>query len=330
MSAAVRTFILTISTVIRPTVVSGVLSPPTNVRLTSYDMNLLLVWDSPKGAASGLVYTTEYKGYSPEYSVGCVNISSLECDLTRLSKSISEYGKYTGRVRAQLGTQSSAWMESNQITLDQDSIISSPNVTLFSNGAAIEVSITDPVFTISALRKVYHSATYNITYWKDGQKEQARSMSNIQQNRVVLSDLDPWTVYCVQVQINIEWKLNPSNPNTAVCESTTTEEAPWVAAMVTFGIVAVTVALLVVAVVYRKPITHVLCPKDLLPPHFKEYLLAKPNSSMYLAMCNSRQPDEIYDEVIFIAGGRTVEEGQPLEASGRSSSKQPDSTETET
>ncbi|KAA8578724.1 hypothetical protein FQN60_013990 [Etheostoma spectabile] len=38
----------------------------------------------------------------------------------------------------------------------------------------------DPVFRISAFRSVYHLATYNITYWKAGQKEK----------------------YCVQVQIN--------------------------------------------------------------------------------------------------------------------------------
>ncbi|XP_040058053.2 interleukin-10 receptor subunit beta isoform X2 [Gasterosteus aculeatus] len=341
MSAAVCTFILTFFTVLGPTVVSGVLSPPTNVRLTSYDMNLLLVWDSPDGAASGLVYTTQYRAYLSDYRVGCVNISSLECDLSHLSSSISEYGKYTGRVRAQLGTESSAWMESNQITLDQDnpsrilqeillkmaSIISSPNVSLFSNGAAIEVSIKDPVFAISALRKAYHSATYNITYWKDGQMEKARSTSNIQQNRVVLSDLDPWTKYCIQVQINTKLNLNPSKPNTAVCASTTTE-APWVAAIVTFAIVAVTVALLVVAVVYRKRITHFFCPKDLLPAHFKEYLLAPLNSAMYVAMCNSRPPDEIYNPII-VTDGRTVEEGQPLEAIGRSCSKQTDSTEIE-
>ena len=48
---------------------------------------------------------------------------------------------------------------------------------------------------------------------------QARSISNIQQNRVVLNELDPWTKYCVQVQILTE--RNPSNPSAVVCESTT-------------------------------------------------------------------------------------------------------------
>ncbi|XP_075937160.1 interleukin-10 receptor subunit beta-like [Anarhichas minor] len=327
MSAAMCAFILTLSSALGPTVVSGVLSAPTHVRLTSYNMNLVLMWDSPEGPASSIVYTTEYKSsVAVSFNkVGCLNISNLECDLSHLNISIFQYGKYMGRVRAQSGTESSAWTESNQITLDKDTIIGSPDVSLSSNGAAIEVSIKDPVFMISALREVYHSATYNITYWQHGQREKARSNSNIQQNRVVLNDLDPWTKYCVQVQIITEW--NPSKPSAAVCESTTSEEeAPWVAAGVTFGIVAISVALVVVTVVYRKHISHFLCPKDALPQHFKEYLLAPPNSSMYLAMRNSHPPDEIYNQVSIIADGRTLEEGQPLEAAGSSCSKQPDTT----
>lgn len=40
--------------------VSAVLSSPTNIRLTSYNMNLVLRWDPPEGAARVLVYTAEY------------------------------------------------------------------------------------------------------------------------------------------------------------------------------------------------------------------------------------------------------------------------------
>lgn len=56
-------------------------------------------------------------------------------------------------------------------SLSSSAIIGSPIVSLSSNGAAIEVTIKDPVFTISALRKVYHSVNYNITYWEDGWRE---------------------------------------------------------------------------------------------------------------------------------------------------------------
>lgn len=44
----------------------------------------------------------------------------------------------------------------------------------------------------------------------------------IQQNRVVLSGLDPKTKYCVQVQINTDSNPHPSKPSAVVCDSTDT------------------------------------------------------------------------------------------------------------
>ncbi|XP_060944063.1 interleukin-10 receptor subunit beta-like [Limanda limanda] len=268
MSVIIIAFLLTLST---PTVVLGILSRPTNVNLTSYNMNLVLSWNPSKGAANNLVYRTEYKTSVTTYTTGCVNISTLECDFTRLIlPSITENGKYTGRVRAQLGSESSAWVESNHITLDKDTIIGSPNVSLVSNGAAIEVSIIDPVMVISTLRNVYIFATYEITYWKDSQKHKITSKSSY------LSTL----VRFLKMQ----------------CE----QEPPWVAAILTFVFMAMAAALVVIVVVYRKSISHFLCPTDSLPQHFKEYLLAPPNSNIYLVMQNSHPPEEIYHKVRII------------------------------
>ncbi|XP_051258995.1 interleukin-10 receptor subunit beta [Dicentrarchus labrax] len=331
MSATLCAFILTFSTLCGSRVVSGVLSQPRNVRLTSYNMNLVLRWDPPEGAASGLVYTTEYSSPRSGSVKACVNISHCECDITALTKFISQYGTYLGQVRAQLGAEISDWAKSDLITLDKYTTIGSPNVSLLSNGASIEVSIKDPAFTLSTLRNVYHYATYNITYWKDGQEGKVQSLSGVKQNRVVLSDLEVWTKYCIQVQIYTLRSASPSEASTPVCESTTIrEEVPWVAALVTFVILAVVVTLVVVAVVYRKNISHFLCPKDALPQHFKEYLLAPPNSSNYIAMWNSQPPKEIYDPVSIIADDSTVDEGRPLKAAGPSCSKQPDVTSGET
>ncbi|XP_070694070.1 interleukin-10 receptor subunit beta-like [Pempheris klunzingeri] len=324
MSAATCVFVL-LSTLCGSTVVSGLLHRPTNVHLTSYNMDLVLKWGAPEGAASSVVYTAEYRSTVSNYRAGCVNISHLECDFSRLNTSISQYGKYSGRVRAQLGAESSDWVESNQINLDKDTVIGSPSVSLFSNGATIDVSITDPVFAVSTLRNAYSIATYNITYWKDGQEEKATSLSNIQQNRVILSELDLWTKYCVKVRINTERNHKGSNPSRTVCERTTSNEGvPWVAAVVTFVVMAIAVILVVVTVVYRKSISHFFCPKDALPQHFKEYLLAPPNSSMYLVTCNSQPPEEIYHQVSIIADNRPVEEGCASETEGTSFHKQSD------
>ncbi|KAM9802198.1 interferon alpha/beta receptor 1a-like isoform 4-T9 [Syngnathus typhle] len=274
---------------------SAVLSPPRNVRLTSMNMNLVLRWDSPEGLTGDISYTTECNTSVRICHVGCVNISTLECDFSSLNTFLSVYGRYKARVRAQRGENHSSWVESKPITLESDSqkgrigllqlddipyrwcppaglgiaamtgnkhltatapiscfkdglggssfsreaqtslssatsllifffclaMIGSPNVSLISNGATIGISVKDPTFAISDLRSVYGTATYNITYWKDGQNEKAKHISSVLQNQIFLNDLDPGTKYCVQVQIIAESNTKPSNPSSTVCESTT-------------------------------------------------------------------------------------------------------------
>lgn len=61
--------------------------------------------------------------------------------------------------------------------------------------------------------------------------------------------------------------------NCARCDFPAEEKVPWVAAFVTFLVLAVAVVVVVLAVVYRNNISHFLCPKDSLPEHFKEVCL---------------------------------------------------------
>ncbi|KAM6978354.1 interleukin-10 receptor subunit beta-like [Tautogolabrus adspersus] len=314
MCAAVCVFILMVYT-LRGSSVSGLVSRPSRVRLTSFNMDLVLRWDLSAGAEGDLRYTAQFRPLSNtrqvEWKAVCVNVSLLECDLSQLS---SAFGKYQGRVKTQRGEESSEWAESNNLTLDRDTIIGSPGVSLLSNGQHIEVSVSDPEFSNSALRNVYSSPTYNITYWRDGHKDQAKSLTKIQQNPTVLDELDPWTKYCVQVQIHTETNLNPSQPSRTVCESTTNrEEAPWVAAVVIFVAMVMAMALVVLTIVYRKRISHFLCPKVSLPQHFM-HLLALPNSHMYRAMQDSKTPEEVCHPVSVIAHDTTKEEEGTLQA----------------
>ncbi|XP_068507732.1 interleukin-10 receptor subunit beta isoform X1 [Syngnathus scovelli] len=290
--------------VIPQSMASAVLSPPRNVRLTSMNMNLVLRWDSPEGVTGDIFYTTECNTSVRICHVGCVNISTLECDFSSLNTFLSVYGRYKARVRAQRGENHSSWVESKPITLESDTMIGSPNVSLISNGATIGISVKDPTFAISDLRSVYGTATYNITYWKDGQNEKAKHISSALQNQIFLNDLDPGTKYCVQVQISAEGNTKPSNPSSTVCESTTNAEATWVPAVATFLVMTMAITLVVIAVFYRRRISHFLCPKDKLP----ENLLAASSLPLSWATHNHDQLEEIYNSVNVIAEKRSVEE----------------------
>ncbi|XP_076011296.1 interleukin-10 receptor subunit beta-like [Genypterus blacodes] len=314
MSASTSILILLSSALCVGKGASRALSAPTRVRLTSYNMDLVLRWDAPEDS-SGLSYETQYNTTQSKYRGGCVKSSALTCDLTSLHGSITVYGMYTGRVRALRGSESSDWVESQQITMDRNTVIGPPFVSLISNGASIEASIKDPVFRISDLRAVYNYATYNITYWKKGQQEKARSIENLQQNRVVLHMLEPWTHYCVQVQIHTKQNPSPSEPSSSVCESTADEEeSPWVAAVVTFVVMAMVVAMVVVAVVYRKRLSNFLCPQDSLQQYLKEYLMEPPTSSIFLDMRTSPPQEEVFHPVSIVTDSRAEEEQHPPEA----------------
>uniref|UniRef100_A0A3B3HTJ5 Fibronectin type-III domain-containing protein n=1 Tax=Oryzias latipes TaxID=8090 RepID=A0A3B3HTJ5_ORYLA len=279
--------------------VSGVLNSPTNVQLTSTNMDLVLKWDPPAGAPRDLVYTTELiLSFVNPHS--CVNTSALQCDLTHLVVSI--YGRYTGRVKAQLGAQSSAWASSDDFLLDKQTSIGPPNVSLYSNGAKLEVSITDPVFVHSSLREIYYYATYNITYWKkDRMKEVPFVVDNSSTSKLVLHSLDPSTEYCVQVQIIASTAQKPSTPSIVHCART-----PIVVALF---ILAGVLTLVVFVVRHWRSLSHFLCPKYAIPEHFKESLLAPPKSSLYLVMQTSQPVEEFSDQISVVMCSRTEEDG---------------------
>ncbi|KAL3970374.1 histone deacetylase 7 [Sarotherodon galilaeus] len=302
MAASVCAFILALYALCGSAAGSGGLSAPTNVRLTSYNMDLVLRWDPPEGTTDVLTYTAAYRSSSTGYKNVCTNTSALECDFTSSLSTV--YGSYTGRVRAYRGAENSSWVESNLMIMDKQTFIGPPSVTLHVTGTSLEVSIKDPVFKHSELREMYTLATYNITYWKSSPKEEVKTVSGMMQDRVVFSNLEPMSEYCVQVQIIANLETGPSNYSDVVCEHTgDVDAAPWVAAVVAFVVMAAVVALVVTLVVYWTRISKFLCPEVVLPPHFKESLLPA-NPSIYPVSPIS----EHCDQVSIIADHRTEEE----------------------
>ncbi|CAJ1078863.1 interleukin-10 receptor subunit beta-like [Xyrichtys novacula] len=278
---------------------SGLL-PPSSVRLTSYNMDLVLRWDPPPEAEGDLLYTAQYKSAHKDWVSVCLNSSLHQCDLSHLKTSIFVFGTYTGRVRTERGEERSEWRESNILTLDKHTIIGPPSVSVLAQGKNIEVSITDPKFAISSLRDVYGTPTYYITYWREGQPEKAINITQIQHNPVVLDKLLPRTKYCVQVEIHTELNPKPSEASRIVCESTGNREAAtWVIAVVIFVIMAVVMALVLLTVIYRKRISHFLCPKVTLPLHF-EPLKVPLNPLLYQATDNTYTPEEVCHPVSII------------------------------
>ncbi|CAL9685176.1 unnamed protein product [Knipowitschia caucasica] len=255
--------------------VSALLPPPQNVRLCSHNMDLWLRWNPPlKENQEEVLYSTQlkklYLGDSGDFSA-CVNISELACELSDpgLGLDLLEFGQYRASVQAQCGQERSVWVDSQVLTMDRDTVIGPPAVTLTPQGAGLEVSLTEPLLLLSTMTRVYGSTgvRYNVSFWPRGLQQEVSQVLD-QQSRLVLPDLLPWTEYCVQVAVHLDPEKNDKTPETSAvqCERTAADpSSPWVTVALSVGGVAVAVALLAIAVGYRRQICHFLCPQERLP-----------------------------------------------------------------
>ncbi|XP_029568182.1 interleukin-10 receptor subunit beta isoform X2 [Salmo trutta] len=283
------------------TAVLAELPSPSNIRITSVNMGLVLEWDPPQNHTEKLTYRSEYKWNSirSSYQYVCWNTTALYCDFT---SHLNKFGVYTFQVRAEREGETSHWVETKEFIMDEHTTLGPPSVTLVSSGANIEVSIEDPVLKISEFKEIYNHATFNITYWKEGQEKRAKRMTGIQLHKVVL-ELEQWTRYCFQVWVVTERFFKQSQPSNVTCVSTPKgKDRPWVMALVMFVVMAVSVPLVVLAFWHCYRVVSFLRPKVKLPGHFTVYLL-DPQCSSILALQSSPQPDEVYHEVSIMPGG---------------------------
>lgn len=256
---------------------------PRNIQLTSYNMDLRLRWSPPENECREVLYWTQLWARHPnEPRAACINTTVLHCELSdpALGLTILEFGTYHASVRAQCGTQLSQWVNSSAVTMDRDTVIGPPDVALDSNREDLEVIVTEPKFHISKMADIYGPIQYNISYWPRGHQDKVSHVL-LQQNRAVLSELEPLTEYCVQVCVRVDFSKNhhPPEASKPLCARTKNKSsAPWLAAVLTFLALALAVVFVVITAVYHRRIRHFLCPKDQLPQHLPEC----PRSVSYL------------------------------------------------
>ncbi|KAL0985545.1 hypothetical protein UPYG_G00158440 [Umbra pygmaea] len=289
--------------------VFGELPSPTNVRINSFNMGLVLEWNAPQNHTENITYRAEYKPLLRDFEVVCLNTTAHSCEFT---SELNPLGIYSFRVRAERERSASSWVGTKEFIMDEHTILGPPSVTLVPDGADMELNIEDPVLRIKTFRRVYNNLTFNITYWKDGQEEKAESMKSPLQ-KVVLN-LEPLTRYCFQVYVLTGRFSKQSQPSIVTCESTKAyswEKHPWLIALGAFAGMAVTVGVLCLIVWRCYRVARFLKPKATLPEHLTEFLLDQRRS--FLAMQSRTQPEEVYHEVSILFLGTETDDGdRPL------------------
>ncbi|NXO25326.1 I10R2 protein, partial [Cisticola juncidis] len=207
--------------------------------------------------------------------------------------------------------------------------IGPPEVRLRSEAGALHVDFSGPRARREQqgwpLRHYYGSWAYRILYWR-GHSTDTHPAPQVDttHNSEVLSQLQPWTVYCVQVQALVP-ELNKSGEmSRELCEQTTHSGVTpvWVTVTVLVGsmlvmVTAVTSGFFCSFYLYRLA-KHIFCPSYVFPQHLKEFL-SRP--------AGAPQPfPPLAQEELLVCDELTVLEEQPQtprEGSGASRTPEP-------
>ncbi|XP_036236046.1 interleukin-10 receptor subunit beta isoform X2 [Molothrus ater] len=272
--------------------VSGMVPEPQNVRITSVNLHSTLQWDAPRFPRGNLTYTVQSKSiYYPGDSFETLGteLRLPQCDVS----SLSPYGSYALRLRAEAGELHSPWVTLPFKPMD-DTSIGAPEVRLRSEQGALHVDLSGPFAEHGQerwpLRLYYGSWSYRILYWRKGSRDTDPASASwaaqvdTRHSSEILAQLEPWTVYCVRVQALIpEWNKT-GQLSRELCEQTTHNGVTpvWIIVTVLVGSMlvvgtAVTVCFFFSFYVYRL-IKHVFCPSYIFPEHLKEFLSKPPGA----------------------------------------------------
>ncbi|XP_041258077.1 interleukin-10 receptor subunit beta-like isoform X2 [Onychostruthus taczanowskii] len=264
---------------------------PRNVRITSVNLQSTLQWDAPRFSRGNLTYTVQSKSiYYPgdTYETLRTHPRLPQCDLS----SLSPYGSYVLRLRAEAGRLRSPWVTLTFKPMD-DTTIGAPEVRLRSDSGALHVDVSGPFAEHEQerwpLRLYYGSWRYRILYWKRGSRDTDPASSRVAEldtghSSEVLAQLEPWSVYCVRVQALVpEWS-KAGQLSRELCQQTSHNGVTpvWMIVTVLVGsmlVVGTAVTACFFSSFYLYRLTkHVFCPSYIFPQHLKEFLSKPPSA----------------------------------------------------
>ncbi|KAM4700088.1 interleukin-10 receptor subunit beta-like isoform 2-T2 [Discoglossus pictus] len=252
---------------------STTLPAPKNVRINSYNLKHVLKWDPVivKDDSHLVTYTVE--AYRGDFSLNlCVNIFETHCDFT-----IGSYWRVILRVRAEMGTQKSGWVETPKFEPIKNTVIGPvESVKLISKQ---EQNLLYVQFEPHVLSPNYSHFEYNITYWKEGSNEKTLdwTLTTFQPIR----NLEAGTVYCVEVTPMTNSIIGQvSDP---VCERTADPALGTVGHIVLvlciIGVCCTALGCSFLAYKQHAVIKHWLYPPFRIPHHIEQYLLEPPSNT---------------------------------------------------
>uniref|UniRef100_A0A3B3XGQ1 Fibronectin type-III domain-containing protein n=1 Tax=Poecilia mexicana TaxID=48701 RepID=A0A3B3XGQ1_9TELE len=257
------------------------LTPPHDLFMLTLNTNYTLTWDWDQSAAGSdsATFTVQYlKKRNPKWTTVCAETSGRSCDLTR--SGLNYLGLYTVRVQTNLNGSHSVW-KSIQFCPDKDAAIGPPSkVRLGVSGSTLDIFITDPQNSSNnSMKEQLHKLYYEIVYWEqpeDGKGSMTMTMTT-DVTILTLSEVEPWTRYCVQIRSRDDFYNKSSTFTPPLCIQTE-GVVPWWKIFLFFLLSLVSCFLVVLLFLYGSHHCFHVCkatflPNEKLPSYFKELLI---------------------------------------------------------
>ncbi|MEQ2310549.1 hypothetical protein AMECASPLE_010139 [Ameca splendens] len=203
-------------------------NPPHSLDMITLNTNYTLTWDWDQSSVGSdpVTFTVQYTGNhqlkkkTPRWNTACRETTGRSCDLTGFN--LHYLGLYMLRVQANVNGSHSVW-EYKQFCPDKEAAIGPPSkVRLSAAVAALDIVITDPQTSSNSSMRDLLKLSFQICYWE--QSEDGKVLNHetfiTESNMPTLSNLTPWTQYCVRVQSRYEYYNKTSSFTPPQCIQT--------------------------------------------------------------------------------------------------------------
>lgn len=244
----------------------AVLPAPQNLTVLSINMKHLLMWNAVAQLRETVLYSVEYQGeYESLYmshiwipSSQCSPTKGLECDIT---DDITATVPYNFRVRAMLGSQTSAWSTLERPFNRNSTVLIPPRMEVTEHGLHLVIKLEDlgPQFE------------FPVVYWSQepGATEHIKVVKS-GDSPVHLETMEPGAVYCVKARALVKAIGRHSAFSQTQCVEMQGEALPLALALFTFvGFMLVLMVVLLSIWKMGQLLRYSCCPTVVLPDTLK-------------------------------------------------------------
>lgn len=193
------------------------LAAPLNPRLHLYNDEQILTWEPSPSSNDPrpVVYQVEYSFIDGSWhrllEPNCTDITETKCDLTgggRLKLFPHPFTVFL-RVRAKRGNLTSKWVGLEPFQHYENVTVGPPkNISVTPGKGSLVIHFSPPF-------DVFHGATfqYLVHYWEKSETQQEQVEGPFKSNSIVLGNLKPYRVYCLQTEAQLILKNKKIRPH---------------------------------------------------------------------------------------------------------------------